>query len=104
ASEGLKHQMFDISLAGLQNVEDHSYRKIRSRAEDVTGKNMLTNFWVCYFKGNGVVMTRGYGEHGQLGLGVTKADYRKRLQWHGSVARTNKVKVVMKDAFDIKVV
>ncbi|GJR16808.1 40S ribosomal protein S3a-like protein [Tanacetum coccineum] len=45
ASEGLKHRMFEISLAGLQNVEDHSYRKIRSRAEDVTGKNMLTNFW-----------------------------------------------------------
>ncbi|GKB57887.1 40S ribosomal protein S3a-like protein [Tanacetum coccineum] len=99
ASEGLKYRVFEISLAGLQNDEDHSYRNIRLRAEDVTGKNVLTNFWlinsillgflpfsVPVSSPNGVVMTRGYSEHGQLGLGATKADYRKRLQWHGSVA------------------
>ncbi|GJZ98484.1 hypothetical protein Tco_0670937 [Tanacetum coccineum] len=34
ASEGLNHRVFDISLAGLQNDEDHSYRKIHLRAED----------------------------------------------------------------------
>ncbi|GKA18159.1 40S ribosomal protein S3a-like protein [Tanacetum coccineum] len=45
ASEGLKHRVFEISLADLQNDEDHSYRKIRLRAEDVQGKNVLTNFW-----------------------------------------------------------
>ncbi|GJX91772.1 40S ribosomal protein S3a-like protein [Tanacetum coccineum] len=39
ASEGLKHRVFEISLADLQNDEDHSYRKIRLRAEDVQGKN-----------------------------------------------------------------
>ncbi|PWA92091.1 ribosomal protein S3Ae [Artemisia annua] len=43
--EGLKHRVFEISLADLQNDEDHSYRKIRLRAEDVQGKNVLTNFW-----------------------------------------------------------
>ncbi|GKF50387.1 40S ribosomal protein S3a-like protein, partial [Tanacetum coccineum] len=42
ASEGLKYRVFEISLAGLQNDEDHY---IRLRAEDVTGKNVLTNFW-----------------------------------------------------------
>lgn len=48
ASEGLKHRVFEISLADLQNDEDHAYRKIRLRAEDVQGKNVLTNFWVWY--------------------------------------------------------
>lgn len=46
ASEGLKHRVFECSLADLQNDEDQSYRKIRLRAEDVQGKNVLTNFWV----------------------------------------------------------
>ncbi|XP_047311852.1 40S ribosomal protein S3a [Impatiens glandulifera] len=45
ASEGLKHRVFEVSLADLQNDEDHSYRKVRLRAEDVQGKNVLTNFW-----------------------------------------------------------
>lgn len=38
--------MFEISLADLQGDEDHAYRKIRLRAEDVQGRNVLTNFWV----------------------------------------------------------
>ncbi|KAL0925976.1 hypothetical protein M5K25_004356 [Dendrobium thyrsiflorum] len=45
ASEGLKHRVFEVSLADLQNDEDQAYRKIRLRAEDVQGKNVLTNFW-----------------------------------------------------------
>ncbi|GJY73947.1 NHL repeat-containing protein [Tanacetum coccineum] len=45
ASEGLKHRVFEISLADPQNDEDHSYRKIHLKAEDVQGKNVLTNFW-----------------------------------------------------------
>ncbi|KAG6482594.1 hypothetical protein ZIOFF_059226 [Zingiber officinale] len=45
ASEGLKHRVFEVSLAELQNDEDQAYRKIRLRAEDVQGKNVLTNFW-----------------------------------------------------------
>ncbi|KAE9606463.1 hypothetical protein Lal_00013965 [Lupinus albus] len=45
ASEGLKHRVFEVSLADLQGDEDHSFRKIRLRAEDVQGKNVLTNFW-----------------------------------------------------------
>ncbi|KAK6130233.1 hypothetical protein DH2020_036043 [Rehmannia glutinosa] len=45
ASEGLKHRVFEVSLADLQNDEDHAFRKIRLRAEDVQGKNVLTNFW-----------------------------------------------------------
>ncbi|CAK9154416.1 unnamed protein product [Ilex paraguariensis] len=45
ASEGLKHRVFEVSLADLQGDEDHAYRKIRLRAEDVQGKNVLTNFW-----------------------------------------------------------
>ena len=42
--------MFECSLADLQQDEDQAYRKIRLRAEDVQGKNVLTNFWVwCFF-------------------------------------------------------
>ncbi|RAL47543.1 hypothetical protein DM860_011281 [Cuscuta australis] len=45
ASEGLKHRVFEVSLADLQDDDERSYRKIRLRAEDVQGKNVLTNFW-----------------------------------------------------------
>ncbi|PPD77826.1 hypothetical protein GOBAR_DD25246 [Gossypium barbadense] len=50
ASEGLKHRVFEVSLADLQGGdEDHAFRKIRLRAEDVQGKNVLTNFWGMNF-------------------------------------------------------
>ncbi|KAJ7961242.1 40S ribosomal protein S3a [Quillaja saponaria] len=45
ASKGLKHRVFEISLADHQGDEDHAYRKTRLRAEDVQGRNVLTNFW-----------------------------------------------------------
>jgi small subunit ribosomal protein S3Ae len=45
ASEGLKHRVFEVSLADLQKDEDHAFKKIRLRAEDVQGRNVLTNFW-----------------------------------------------------------
>lgn len=38
--------MFEVSLADLQGDEEHAFRKIRLRAGDVQGKNVLTNFWV----------------------------------------------------------
>jgi hypothetical protein len=41
--------VFEVSLADLQNDEDQAYRKIRLRAEDVQGRNVLTNFWVMIF-------------------------------------------------------
>ena len=46
ASDGLKGRVFEVSLADLNNDEDHSYRKMRLRAEDVQGRHVLTNFWV----------------------------------------------------------
>jgi small subunit ribosomal protein S3Ae len=49
ASEGLKHRVFEVSLADLQNDEDQAYRKVRLRAEDVQGRNVLTNFWGMSF-------------------------------------------------------
>ncbi|RRT73611.1 hypothetical protein B296_00016239, partial [Ensete ventricosum] len=60
ASEGLKHRVFEVSLADLQNDEDQAHRKIRLRAEDVQGKNVLTNFWVHgdYKEDVGVKMER----------------------------------------------
>jgi len=41
----LKHRVFEVSLADLQGDEDNAYRKIRLRAEDVQGRNVLCQFW-----------------------------------------------------------
>lgn len=38
--------MFEVSLADLNNDEDQAFRKMKLRAEDVQGKNVLTNFYV----------------------------------------------------------
>ena len=43
ASEGLKGRVFESSLADLQN-DEVAYRKFSLVAEDVQGKNVLTNF------------------------------------------------------------
>mmetsp|Transcript_11905 Transcript_11905/g.35629 ORF Transcript_11905/g.35629 Transcript_11905/m.35629 type:complete len:263 (+) Transcript_11905:159-947(+) len=45
AADGLKGRVFECNLADLQGNEADSYRKIRLRAEDVQGRNVLTNFW-----------------------------------------------------------
>ncbi|XP_014227104.2 40S ribosomal protein S3a [Trichogramma pretiosum] len=46
ASEGLRHRVFEVSLADLQSDNDaeRSFRKFRLIAEDVQGRNVLTNF------------------------------------------------------------
>lgn len=46
ASEGLKHRVFEVSLADLQNDNDaeRSFRKFRLIAEDVQGTHVLCNF------------------------------------------------------------
>jgi len=43
ATDGLKGRVFDVSLADL-NKDESTYRKIKLFAEDVQGKNLLTNF------------------------------------------------------------
>ncbi|XP_064481488.1 small ribosomal subunit protein eS1 [Ornithodoros turicata] len=43
ASEGLKGRVFEVSQADLQNGED-AFRKFRLIAEEVQGRNVLTNF------------------------------------------------------------
>eukprot|EP00040_Diaphanoeca_grandis_P038130 m.255843 g.255843 ORF g.255843 m.255843 type:complete len:262 (+) comp33950_c0_seq1:109-894(+) len=43
STDGLKGRVFDVSLADLNNDES-TYRKIKLCAEDVQGKNLLTNF------------------------------------------------------------
>eukprot|EP00898_Chlorokybus_atmophyticus_P004467 jgi/Chlat1/5020/Chrsp32S04985 len=45
ASDALKGRVFEICLADLQQDEDQAYRKMKLRAEDVQGRNVLTNFW-----------------------------------------------------------
>lgn len=47
ASDSLKHRVFEVSLADLQNeLEDaeRSFRKFKLIAEDVQGNQLLTNF------------------------------------------------------------
>lgn len=47
ASDGLKGRVFEVSLADLQAETDaeRSFRKFRLVAEEVQGKNVLTNFY-----------------------------------------------------------
>lgn len=42
----MKYRVFEVSLADLQNDNDaeRSFRKFRLIAEDVQGRNVLTNF------------------------------------------------------------
>ncbi|KAI4739342.1 ribosomal protein S3Ae [Aureobasidium sp. EXF-12298] len=44
ANDALKGRIFEVSLADLQKDEDHSFRKVRLRVDEVQGKNCLTNF------------------------------------------------------------
>ncbi|GAV08669.1 hypothetical protein RvY_18328 [Ramazzottius varieornatus] len=44
ASEGLKGRVFEISQADLSTNSDDGFRKFRLISEDVSGKNVLTNF------------------------------------------------------------
>ncbi|RLV96468.1 40S ribosomal protein S1 [Spathaspora sp. JA1] len=44
AAGELKGRVVDVCLADLQGTEDHSYRKIKLRVDEVQGKNLLTNF------------------------------------------------------------
>ena len=43
-ADGLKGQVFEVSLTDLKNDEDHAPLKINLRDEDVHVKNILTNF------------------------------------------------------------
>jgi len=44
ANDELKGRILDVSLADLQGQEDHSFRRIKLRVDEVQGKNLLTNF------------------------------------------------------------
>ncbi|ANB14981.1 ribosomal 40S subunit protein S1A [Sugiyamaella lignohabitans] len=44
ANDELKGRIVDVSLADLQGQEDHSFRRIKLRVDEVQGKNLLTNF------------------------------------------------------------
>lgn len=44
AADGLKGRVFQFNLADLQGSEDHAFKKVKLRVDDVQGKNLLTNF------------------------------------------------------------
>ena len=44
ANDALKGRIVEVSLADLQKDEDHAFRKVRLRIDEVQGKNCLTNF------------------------------------------------------------
>ncbi|ABN66667.1 40S ribosomal protein S3aE (S1) [Scheffersomyces stipitis CBS 6054] len=44
AADGLKGRIVEVNLADLQGSEDHSYRNVKLRVDEVQGKNLLTNF------------------------------------------------------------
>ncbi|KAI1284585.1 40S ribosomal protein s3ae [Xylaria sp. FL0933] len=45
ANDSLKGRIVEVSLADLQKDEDHSFRKIKLRVDEIQGKNCLTNFY-----------------------------------------------------------
>jgi len=44
ANDGLKGRIVEVSLADLQKDEDHAFRKVKLRIDEVQGRNCLTNF------------------------------------------------------------
>merc|ERR1711890_183470 len=44
AADGLKGRVIEVNLADLQGSEDHAYKKVKLRVDEVQGKNLLTNF------------------------------------------------------------
>ena len=44
ANDALKGRILEISLADLQKDEDHSFRKVKLRVDEVQGRNCLTDF------------------------------------------------------------
>ncbi|KAF5879626.1 putative 40s ribosomal protein s3ae protein [Botrytis fragariae] len=45
ANDSLKGRIVEVSLADLQKDEDHAFRKVKLRVDEVQGKNCLTNFY-----------------------------------------------------------
>ncbi|KAI0194055.1 ribosomal S3Ae family-domain-containing protein [Xylaria flabelliformis] len=45
ANDALKGRIVEVSLADLQKDEDHSFRKVKLRVDEIQGKNCLTNFY-----------------------------------------------------------
>ncbi len=44
SADALKGRILEVCLADLQGQEDHSFRKVKLRVDEVKGKNLLTNF------------------------------------------------------------
>jgi len=44
ANDALKGRIFEVSLADLQKDEEHAFRKVKLRVDEVQGKSCLTNF------------------------------------------------------------
>jgi len=44
ANDALKGRIIEVSLADLQKDEDHAFKKVKLRVDEVQGKNCLTNF------------------------------------------------------------
>jgi len=49
ANDYLKGRVFEVSLADLQKDEEHAFRKIKLKCDEVQGKNCLTNFYGMEF-------------------------------------------------------
>jgi len=45
ATDALKNRVLEVSLADLNKNEEYSFRKIKLRVDEISGKNCLTNFY-----------------------------------------------------------
>ncbi|GAM22945.1 hypothetical protein SAMD00019534_061200 [Acytostelium subglobosum LB1] len=116
ASDGLKGRVFDVCLGDMKNDENHVFRKIKLRADEVEGKSVLTNFhgmdmtsdklrslihkWAtlieCFVD---VKTTDGYTLR-VFAITFTKKASEKQAK-KTSYAKSSKVKLIRKKMFEI---
>lgn len=115
ANDALKGRIFEVSLADLQKDEDHSFRKVKLRVDEVQGKNCLTNFhgldftsdklrslvrkWQSLIEANAVVKTTDDYLVRMFAIAFTKR--RPNQVKKTTYARASQIRAIRKKMVDI---
>ena len=115
ANDALKGRIIEVSLADLQKDEDHAFRKIKLRVDEVQGKNCLTNFhgldftsdklrslvrkWQTLIEANTVVKTTDDYLLRLFAIGFTKR--RPNQIKKTTYARSSQIRQIRKKMVDI---
>jgi len=115
ANDALKGRIIEVSLADLQKDEDHSFRKVKLRVDEVQGKNCLTNFhgldftsdklrslvrkWQTLIEANVTVMTTDHYLIRLFAIAFTKR--RPNQVKKTTYAQTGQIREIRKKMFEI---